>query len=454
MTGRPEYLQQGESARLFPVLATTSKEGRTTSILLACLGKIDGFGKSLLKSTGQNLGKRAVIETFTEIVFRGEKLDTNDRPDGLIVVRVAGREWRALVESKVGNNRLDREQIERYRTLARDHKIDCVITISNQFATSPNNHPLEEVRKSRSKIPVFHWSWMYILTTADLLLNNNIVPDRDQALLLEELRRFLSHDSAGVKGFDRMPAEWTELNRLVSAGGSIPAKSTDAKIVLEAWHQETKDLALILSRQTETSVSEKLSRSHLENPHTRLQDENRGLRELNNLKVHLNIPGAAASLEICADLSRRTIDVGMTIKAPKDRKSSSARLNWLVRQIKTSKTDDLHIRLNWPGRSSATQFLFSELLDNPSSIQVGKEGLQVYSFHVFFARRLGPRFIQQANFITDLEKVVPEFYVEIGQFLSEWRKSPPKIKPEKITAEDVSTEAMSGSLNGVEKTPE
>ena len=34
--GLPPFLSQGETARLFPVLSTTSKEGRTTAILLAC----------------------------------------------------------------------------------------------------------------------------------------------------------------------------------------------------------------------------------------------------------------------------------------------------------------------------------------------------------------------------------------------------------------------------------
>ena len=41
----PEIAKQGEEARLFPVLATTSKEGRTTSIVLACLNKVEEFGK-------------------------------------------------------------------------------------------------------------------------------------------------------------------------------------------------------------------------------------------------------------------------------------------------------------------------------------------------------------------------------------------------------------------------
>jgi hypothetical protein len=71
----PEYLAQGEVARLFPVLSTTSKEGRTTSIVLACLAKIDEFGACLLETVGQRVGKRTRIETFTEVVFKN-----NQRP--------------------------------------------------------------------------------------------------------------------------------------------------------------------------------------------------------------------------------------------------------------------------------------------------------------------------------------------------------------------------------------
>lgn len=70
---RPDYLIQGERARLFPVLATTSKEGRTTSILLACLSRIDEFARELLKPIGISVGKRTVIDCWTEIVFRGER---------------------------------------------------------------------------------------------------------------------------------------------------------------------------------------------------------------------------------------------------------------------------------------------------------------------------------------------------------------------------------------------
>lgn len=433
----PDYLIQGEAARLFPVLSTTSKEGRTTSIVLACLVQIEEFGADLLWSLGQRRGRRAVVQTFTEIVFKNQTGNINDRPDGLIVLKVGAREWRALVEAKVGNNEIQTEQVERYRALAKENDIDCVITISNQFATTPTSHSLEEIRKARSKIPVFHWSWMHVLTTAELLVSNERITDVDQLVLLNELRRFLSHESAGVRGFDRMPREWGDLNKLVSTGGKIPAKSIEAQTVIDAWHQETRDLSLILSRMTETPVSEKLPRKHQNDPTQRQKDELRILREAQQLRCQLQIPGAAAPLEIVADIQRRCIDVGMSLRAPEDKKTTKARVNWLLRQIKTENLNDLHFRLLWPGTSEPTQFLVHDLKENVDICDEGKQHLVAHGFQVFVSKRLGGRFTQQVNFISDLEECIPAFYGEVGSGLTVWKKPAPRIKLEKPTVEGI-----------------
>lgn len=444
---RPDYLVQGEAARLFPVLATTSKEGRTTSIVLACISKIEEFGASLLESTGKRVGKRSKIETYTEIVFKNEKVKLKDRPDGLIVLRSGSKEWRALVEAKVGNAEITADQIEKYREIAKEQNIDCVITISNQFATQPHHHPVEEIRKSRSKIPVFHWSWMSVLTMTDLLLNRDGVADEDQKVLLNELRRFLTHESAGVKGFARMPPEWTELNRLISAGGKIPKKSDEAATVLDAWHQETRDLSLILSRQTETTVREKLPRKHRSDPVTRRKDELQLLTDASQLHVTLDIPDAAAPIELVADLALRTINVGMTLRAPEDKVSSKARVNWLLRQIKTERIDEVFVKMTWPGRSEDTHFPLTQLIHEPAAYEKEKTGLQVLKFHVFIARRLGVKFTQQINFIKELEEVVPFFYREIGQDLHAWRKAAPKIKDDRELPVDVGVNALQQDAN-------
>lgn len=438
----PSYVSQGEHARLFPVLSTTSKEGRTTSVFLSCLASIEEFRTELMKSVGARVGKTSRIECFTEVVLKHGKDLGNDRPDGLIVIKTGQKEWRALVETKVGASPLRPVQIEKYRAIAKEHSIDCVISVSNQFTSLPSNHPLEEVRRSKSKVPVFHWSWMYILTQADLLLSGDLVADADQLLILREFRRFLLHDSSGVKGFDRMPPEWSELNRIVSAGGKILQKSKEAEATIAAWFQETKDLSLILSRQVETAVTERMRRAVMKDVASREKEALEELRRDKCLRVEFDIPNAASPLLVCADLLRRTVDIGMSLKAPTDRQSSKARVNWLLRQIKSEKTEDLHIRLQWPGRSEDTQFTFSELSQDPAICEIGKEGLQVSSFFVFNAKRLGGRFIQQSNFISDLEEVVPEFYREIGQGLREWRAAAPKIKKSRETAEDVSVEAL------------
>lgn len=424
----PENLSQGEIARLFPVLATTSKEGRTTAIVLSCLSLVREFGATLLAGVGQRLGTRARVSAFTEVVFKNQSGKPGDRPDGLIVVKVGTREWKALVEAKVGTAELTSDQIERYRALAKDNGIDCVITISNQFATSPDAHPIEEIRKSRSKIPVYHWSWMHILTTADLLLNTEGIGDEDQQYLLHELHRFLSHESAGVKGFDRMPKAWTELNRLVTTGGVIPARSEEAKEVVYSWHQETRDLTLILSRKTETIVVERLPRKHQANPALRQKDELAELRERNRLSVSLGVPDAAANVDVVADLSRKTLEVGMSLRAPEDKKTTRARLNWLLRQLKTENVEDLHVRLQWPGASQPTQYLVSDLRENIEICDEGKQHLVALGFHVFYSKQLGGRFAQQSNFIVDLEAIVPHFYGEVGADLKAWQRPAPRIK--------------------------
>lgn len=428
---RPDYLTQGECARLFPVLSNTSKEGRTTSIVLACLSKIDELGGALLATVGQRVGVRSTVSCFTEVVFANDA-GSKERPDGLIVLRTGTKEWKALVEAKVGNAVLSVDQVESYRKIAKENGVDCVITISNQFATSAQHHPLEEIRKSRSKIPIFHWSWMSIFTAADLLLSNDKVEDKDQEILLEELCRFLTHESAGIKGFERMPAEWADLNKLVSAGGSIPAKSAEAIASLEAWHQETRDLSLILSRQTETSVHQKLSRKLIVDPALRVKEELLDLRETHCLAALFDITDAAAPLEVKADLNRRTLEIGMTLRAPEDKKSSKARMNWLLRQIKADDVADVFVQCRWPGRSETTQHSLQDLRNDSGLCEEGKAGLQVVSFRIFSAKRLGARFTQQANFIVDLEKYVPNFYRDIGQNLTAWRRPAPRIREEEV----------------------
>ena len=50
-----------------------------------------------------------------------------------------------------------------------------------------------------------------------------------------------------------------------------------------------------------------------------------------------------------------------------------------------------------------------------------------HSFELVLSRRLGVRFTQQTNFISDLEEILPQFYREFGSDIRAWVKPPPKI---------------------------
>jgi len=439
MSELPGFLKQGEAARLFPVLSTTSKEGRATSILLSCLDKVDEFAAVQLKTLGLRPGKRTSVQSYTEVVFN-DSSQKNKRPDGLIVVSTGVQKKHYLVEAKIGNAALDASQIESYMRICKEKKLDGVITISNQYSSSPDIHPLEEVRKIKIKVPVYHWSWMSLLTTIDLMVSNEEVADNDQLLLMNELRRFLSHDSTGVKGFDRMPPEWSDVNKTLANQGKLSIRSDEAQKVVEAWTQEAKDLCLILSRLTNTPVQEKLPATHSKNPEARMKAGIKTLVDNQKLVANFEIPYAASPLEVVADIKQRSIYVGMNINAPQDRKSSTARLNWLLRQLKNCDLDNIFVRANWPGSSAPTSYQVTDLINEPNLITKDKEHLTLSSFMVFGSYRLGGRFTQLANFISDLEDNVPLFYRQIGQNLSQWKKPAPRIQE---TSDSVDVEAIS-----------
>lgn len=93
----------------------------------------------------------------------------------------------------------------------------------------------------------------------------------------------------------------------------------------------------------------------------------------------------------------------------------------------------------WPGASEATQYPVVELQENPELGIEGKEHLVPHGFHVFVSDRLGAKLTQQTNFISELERIVPEFYGEVGSNLSAWVKKAPKIASDRQKGDDVST---------------
>ncbi len=427
MTELSQVKLRGERARLFPVLAETSKEGRALSVLLACVANIQELGRALLSDVGLRVGARTTIDTYTEVTLQkgGAKAL---RPDGLIVARSGSKQWLALVEAKVGNVELNARQIEDYLELGKQNGIDTLITLSNQYAALPTHHPVDLPPTVRRKGNVFHWSWRYVLTQASLLLDNDEIGDSDQRVLLGELVRFLDHDSTGVKGFDEMPPAWADVVRTVHTGGMIAPNSDETREIVGAWHQEVRDLNLVLSRRLRTNVTTKIPRAKAIDPAARLKFDISELAKHKCLETSMRVRDAAAPIELRADLQTRSVSVSMRLKAPTDRKSTKARTNWLLRQLRDTKDTDVYVRFFWPGRTAFTQHALAVLRSEAAVGNAGREGQVVLSFEVLMVKDLGTRFAQRRNFIRDLEAAVPEFYEQVGQHLKAWQPPAPQLR--------------------------
>ncbi len=436
----PEYLKHGREARLFPPLANNKKEERATSILLSCLKYIDEFSDGLFNTIGQSVnGKRTNLRTYTEVVFKNDP-DGKSRPDGLIIIeRSGGKNWTAIIETKIGDECLSEEQIERYIHLAKNNKIDAIITISNEFSHDPMVHPIDKFTKS--KVPVFHWSWRQILTTADILVDNDEIKDKEQGFILKDLFYFLNHPSTGVKGFDQMPPEWKDVSEKVSAGHVFNKNSTEIRTVIDAWHQEVRDLQLQLSRITNTNVQQNLSRKHKSEPQERFRDECDLLINSHKVVASYLISDTAAPLNIEMCFLRKTLEISMEIQSPEDRQKSSACFNWLNRQLVKNREEiekrNIWIKCHFPRTKNSPMFKYNELIQDPRVLDSEKQGIKTSSFSIIYSIDLGNKFAQVRNVISEIEKLVPDFYTEIGQHLQQWVKPAPKVSDtsNKITEE-------------------
>ena len=288
------------------------------------MAPVQDFGSEVLQAVGAPIRKSSKITCYTEIVFKAQPTGQNLRPDGLIVVETRGQEWKAIIESKIGNAVLDASQIEDYIGLAKLAGVDAVITISNQFAPRPTHHPVSVPKSKLRSIGLYHWSWTFLMTEAVLVGDNQGVADPEQAYILRELIRYLSHDSSGVSAFTRMPSSWKDLCGSVQQGIQLTKNTHGLSECASSWHELARYVALEMTVSVGRKVSVSLTRAEAADPNRRLQDDMEQIIKGGTLSATYEIPDAASRITYSADLLRRTISTSMLLQAPKDRSQARA----------------------------------------------------------------------------------------------------------------------------------
>lgn len=431
---RPDYLASGEPARLIPTIADTNKEQRTTSIFLAAMMAVPKFGKKVLDTINVRTGKTTRIEAYTEVSFPSQKTKTAFRPDGLLVVRTGKSEWRALFEAKSGNAQLSRDQLQSYLDIAKEFNINALITISNQLAVLPDHHPLLTQVRQPKNVELFHWSWTYLLTEATLLVAADDFDDPEQRYILSEVARYLKHPNSGVSRFDRMNGEWKELVSAVQNRVPLNSNSPVVQNSIASWHQEQRDICLLMSRRVSQPVQLKMPRKHASNMDERFRSDSKTLLTDHALTFTIEVPNSASPITVTADIARRNITCSMTLNAPEDKKSTRARVNWLTRQLRETQTSRIFIRCHWGGRTPPVQVTLAELIDNADCLAGDSIDKAVKAFEILMTEDLGADFGRTTKFIIRMEAFVPQFYHDVGQNLRPWKPTPPKIRDNNIEA--------------------
>ena len=437
---KPDGRDRPEPARLFPVLSEISKEGRVLSIFLACFSNVPAFGRILLRSLDAvKVLASSEIETYTEVSFdakSGKSGDRTLRPVGLIVVKnLKGAAWTALVDARVANNKLEDTQVSNYVELADSHKIDAVITISNDFAAVPHHHPVFNPAKSRRKpkARVYHWSWTSIRTHAELMLHTEEFENSTHKLLIQELTRFLSHPSSGVKRFEKMAGDWAGLLEALKRKGPRDQLDESSEQVVDAvasWHQETRDLALQLSSSVKDHIEIKMSREAKNDSQARIAADASKLASDDILEVGFNIRNAAAPLSVVVDLRGHWVSVGMKLPAHGSRKTMKGQIGWLRQQLKNSNPQDITIYAYWgKNKKKTVDRGMAEVFQNPEILDSDVAKGAPTNSEMRLNRLM--RTMGAKNFISTLEEVVPYFYEQVGEKLKAWQPPPPKISKDR-----------------------
>jgi len=420
------------AARLIPtsgISGADEQERRGTSALLAVMSSVREYGRAVTMPFGAPAG---AMETFIEVPFDldGKRVF----PDGLIRVKWGKKIWVALVEVKTGTNELQREQLENYLDVAREHHFDALITISNEIAPAPGAHPTVVDKRKLKSVAMHHLSWSEVLSLAVMQREFRGVADPDQAWILGELIRYLEHPKSGALEFSDMGASWVPVRDAVTSG-TLRKTDKDAARVASRFDALLRFASLKLGQRLGAEVTQVLSRAELNDPALRTAALANMLVTEGVLRGEIRIPNTVSSLTVTADLRAGQVTGSFNLSAPSDGKATT-RINWMLRQLKDS-PDSLRVEAFVARQRAGNAELLRTARENPATL-IADPTKELKSFTITYLGKMGTnRAAGRNGFIDSVMDAVISSYDLIGQRLKDWSAAPPRLRqPDEVEIDD------------------
>lgn len=406
-------------ARLVPVLKT-GDEMALASIFLSTLRLVKEFRDLIFKEI--KLSRLGRIYYYTEVCF--PKLDKS-RIDGLIIVVKKGLITEAaFVEVKSKKDKINQQQIEGYIKLAKTLKVDTLVTISNEFVSSPDQSP---VRIRSGKFKLFHLSWSHIITLGHILLfdNDNDIEDADQVEIMKEALYYMEHPACGINGFLSMKG-WKELSNKIRAKVPLDLKSNYLNDAMNSWHQEEVDIGLMLSRNLGVAVKTPVRSESV------IKSELKKLMKDFTLSGQISVKNSISDIRILLDFERRSVTLKNSILPPKN-KGTVARITWLKKQIEfCQKSEPLIFEKIGDKIWVEADVKFARENIKVNFLKIAElyefsKGKDIQRFYISIMDGFGASFSSEKKFVILIEKLVLDYYKGIVQNLKNWQEPAPKL---------------------------
>lgn len=421
-----------QRARLFPVTGIggpPEQERRGTSALLAVIDAVREFGRALTVPLGAPAGR---LSAFIEVPFSfgGRHL----RPDGLIEVVKGQKTWTALVEVKTGNIALRAAQLESYLDLARSHKFDAVLTISNQLVTTRGEHPLMIPKARTGSVGLHHLSWSQIRTEALMEQANKSVSDPDQAWILAEFIRYLENPQSGAIDFEDMGPSWVKV-REGSKKGSLRPQDKSVADVADRFGHLISFAAMQQSRKLGVDVIPVLTPAQLHDPAGRLREAADDLAATGQVHGALRVPDTAAPIKVTADLPAGLVRCAITVPAPRTGRGTT-RVNWLARQLKAAPPGlCIEAVAAWQRGKGPVKTLGAVRAD--PKVLAGDTGHEPRAFILSLTSKAGAaRGHGHGSFVKSVTDAIEKFYADVVQHIKPWTPAPPKAREDEAAPLD------------------
>lgn len=418
---------QYQNARLIPTLKT-GDEMALTSTLLSTVRLVKEFRDQVFKEIKLNRAGKAYF--LTEVSFPEEK---KHRIDAVILVVIKGViKDAAFFEMKNKNNKIDKSQIEAYLQIAKKTGVNKLVTISNEFVADSSHSPID-IRVPKS-INLYHFSWTYLLTLGQLLLfdNEENIEDADQVEIMKESLHYLENPVSGVSGFTQMKSGWKDLVDAIRNQTSLKQSDPMVEETVLSWHEEEKDMALMLSRKLGVLVRTSLKGKD------KVKRDIKGLIKSNTLSGTLSVKNAVSDIRVIVDFERRAVTMSIKTTPPLN-KGSQARITWISKQLENCKKrnpetfqimeKEISVEANIKFAQKGMRVNLVDL-DNLTELCKGRE---ITGFEILYLNGFGAKFASSKGFISEIEKMVLIFYKGLVQNVVSWKRPAPKIESEKQT---------------------